>query len=181
MIDGFFSDLEQKARNLLRTQNISEKLIEIQTAADMRYARQSYELTIHFDLKRLKQKGFDYLNDLFHREHERAYGFAARDEEIKIVNLKAIGLGKIKKHVPPEIQQGSKQPIKAALKEMREVHLDDTGASTRCAVYDREPLRCGNVIGGPAIIEEVDSTTVILPDYQGRVDRYGNLIVSKQH
>jgi N-methylhydantoinase A len=181
MIEGFFSELEQKVRTLLRTQNIAEKLIEIQTAADMRYARQSYELTIHFDLKRLKQKGFDYLNDLFHREHERAYGFAARDEEIKIVNLKAIGLGKIKKHVPPEIQQGSKQPIKAALKEMREVHLDDTGASTRCAVYDREPLRCGNVIGGPAIIEEVDSTTVILPDYQGRVDRYGNLIVSKQH
>jgi len=179
MIEGFFSDLEQKARTLLRTQNISEKLIEIQTATDMRYARQSYELTIHFDLKRLKQKGFDYLNDLFHREHGRAYGFAARDEEIKIVNLKVIGLGKIKKHVPPEIPKGSKQPVKAALKEMREVHLDDMGASTRCAVYDRELLRSGNVVAGPAIVEEVDSTTVILPDYKGKVDHYGNLTISR--
>ena len=178
-IEGFLSDLEQKVRTLLQTQKISEKLIEIQTAADMRYARQSYELTIHFDLKRLKQKGFDYLRSLFDKEHERAYGFAAKDEEIKIVNLKVIGLGKIKKHVPPEVPKGSKQPVKAAVKEMREVYLDDTGTPSRCAVYDREQLRSANITVGPAIIEEVDSTTVILPDYRGRVDRYGNLIISK--
>jgi N-methylhydantoinase A len=178
-IEGFLSDLEQKVRTLLQTQKISEKLIEIQTAADMRYARQSYELTIHFDLKRLKQKGFDYLRSLFDKEHERAYGFAAKDEEIKIVNLKVIGLGKIKKHVPPEVPKGSKQPVKAAVKEMREVYLDDTGTPSRCAVYDREQLRSANITVGPAIIEEVDSTTVILPDYRGRVDRYGSLIISK--
>jgi N-methylhydantoinase A len=178
-IESVLSDLEERVRNLLQTQKISEKLIEIQRAADMRYARQSYELTIHFDLKRLKQKGFEYLYGLFHKEHERAYGFAAQEEEIKIVNLKVIGLGKIKKHVPPEVPKGSKQPIKAAVKEGREVYLDDTGKSSNCPIYDRNQLRSGNVIAGPAIIEEVDSTTIILPDYKGIVDRYGNLIINR--
>jgi len=178
-VESVLSDLEERVRKLLQTQKISEKLIEIQTAADIRYARQSYELTIHFDLKRLKQKGFEYLYGLFHKEHERAYGFAAQDEEIKIVNLKVIGLGKIKKHVPPEVPKGSKQPVKAAVKERREVYLDDTGKSSNCPIYDRNQLRSGNVIAGPAIIEEVDSTTIILPDYKGVVDRYGNLIINK--
>jgi len=112
MIDAFFSDLEQKVRTLLRAQKISEKLIEIQTAADMRYARQSYELTIHFDLRRLKQKGFEYLKGLFHTEHERAYGFAARDEEIKIVNLKVIGLGKIKNMFPLKFPRDRSNPLR---------------------------------------------------------------------
>jgi len=49
---------------------------------------------------------------------------------------------------------------------VREVYLNDSGVSARCAVYDREQLRSGNVIVGPAIVEEVDSTTVILPEYR---------------
>jgi N-methylhydantoinase A len=128
----------------------------------------------------LKQKGLGYLNALFHKEHERAYGFAVQDEETKIVSLKVIGLGKIKKHVPPEIPKGSRSPVRAAIKERREVYVDDTEKSSRCAIYDREQLRSGNMILGPAIIEEVDSTTVVLPCYKATVDRFGTLIISKQ-
>jgi N-methylhydantoinase A len=177
--DRILSDLERRVRILLQSQKIPERLIEIQTAVDMRYSRQSYELTIYFDFKQLKQKGLKYLDILFHREHERAYGFSVPDEETKIVSLKVIGLGKIKKHVPPEIPKGSRNPERTAIKERREVYLDDVGKPFLCNIYDREQLRSGNVIVGPAIIEEVDSTSLILPDWKASVDRYGNLFMRK--
>ncbi|MGQ9646561.1 MAG: hydantoinase/oxoprolinase family protein [Thermodesulfobacteriota bacterium] len=174
------SDLEQRVRSLLESQKIPKGLIEIQTAADMRYSRQSYELTIHFDFKQLKHKGLKYLDSLFHKEHERAYGFSVKGEETKIVSLKVIGLGKIKKHVPPKIPEGSRNPSREALKERRQVYLDDARKPYRCAIYDREQLRSGNVIVGPAIIEEVDSTTVVLPGLKASVDRYGNLLITSK-
>jgi len=178
--DHVLSDLERRVRILLQSQKIPEKLIEIQTAADMRYSRQSYELTIHFDFRQLKQKGLKYLDSLFHKEHERAYGFSVKDEETKIVSLKVIGLGKIKKHVPPEIAKGGRNPDRKALKERREVYLDDPGKPFRCAIYDREQLRSGNVIVGPAIIEEVDSTTVVPSGSKASVDRYGNMLITNK-
>ena len=84
----------------------------------------------------------------------------------------------IKKHIPQEIPSGSVKPEKTAVKAAREVYLDDTGTCTRCIIYDRDQLRCGNVIAGRAIIEDLDSTTVVLPNYEAVADRYANLIIS---
>ncbi len=173
-------ELENKLRTIMENQRISQELIEIQAAADLHYLGQSYEITINFDVNKLKQEGLAYLTDIFHKEHQRAYGFSARGDEVKIVSLKQIGIGKIKKHVPIEIQRGFDIVDEKAKKEVREVYLDETGEYTKCCIYDREHLRSGNVIIGPAIVEEVESTTLILPYWQAEVDKYGNLIVSKR-
>lgn len=179
IIEKIIKDLEKKVFLILKSQKVPETMIEIQTAADMRYSRQSYELTVQFDFGKLKEDGLSYLDALFSKEHERAYGFSVIDEETKIVNLKVIGIGKIKKHIPQEIPEGSRTPNKEAIKEVREVYIDDGGIPSKCPIYIRDYLRKGNLIEGPAIIEEVDSTTLILPNYKASVDRYGNLIIQK--
>ena len=59
------------------------------------------------------------------------------------------------------------------------VHFAESGGALCCRVYDRYRLRCGNRIPGPAIVEEVDSTVVIHPGYDARVDGYGNLLIEE--
>ena len=64
-----------------------------------------------------------------------------------------------------------------ALKGTRSVYFAETGGRKDCPIYDRYALQSGNEIQGPAIMEEVDSTTVVHPGYRVDVDRYGNLFL----
>jgi N-methylhydantoinase A len=61
----------------------------------------------------------------------------------------------------------------------RPVYFAETGGYGDCPIYDRYRLRAGNVVAGPAIVEEFDSTTVIHPGYAATVDRYGNLLIRR--
>ena len=65
----------------------------------------------------------------------------------------------------------------AAIMGSREVWLPEAGRFVSCPVYDREKLRAGNRIAGPAIVEQMDATTVVLPGWTGRVEPYLNLIL----
>ena len=57
-------------------------------------------------------------------------------------------------------------------------HFDATGGFVEIPVYDRARIGAGHRFDGPAIVEEMDSTTLVLPGYAVEVDRYGNLLVS---
>ena len=76
-----------------------------------------------------------------------------------------------------KIATGQNKPPPTAKRPSREVYFEKPGKTVDCDVYDRQQLQCHNTICGPAIIEEIVSTTVLLPDYQARVDTYGNLIM----
>ncbi|MBN8903553.1 MAG: hydantoinase/oxoprolinase family protein, partial [Rhodospirillales bacterium] len=65
----------------------------------------------------------------------------------------------------------------AAIMATREVWMPETGGFVACPVYDRDKLRAGNVIRGPAIVEQMDATTVVLPGMTARVEPYLNLIL----
>ena len=79
-----------------------------------------------------------------------------------------------------EIASGSKSPA-AAMKGTRGVYLSEAGSFIDCPIYDRYALLQGNVVSGPAVIEEVDSTTLVYPDYVADVDQRGALILTKAH
>ena len=117
------------------------------------------------------------LDSLIHREHERAYGFSVAKEPTTIVNLKVMGLGDIPKPGLPAFPTGVKEPSADAIKEQREVYFHKSSGMVKCPIFERSKLKTNNRIPGPAIVEEVDSTTVILPDYTGEVDKFGNLLL----
>ena len=114
----------------------------------------------------------------FHREHDRAYGYSAPNEPVEFVNLRLSAIGKINKPQLREISAGD-SPLSAAQKSTRSVYFDERKDFVECPIYDRYRLNAGAVLAGPAIVEEIDATTVIHPGYEALVDKFGNLILTK--
>ena len=147
--------------------------------ADMRYVGQSYELTIPLPDGGLAPEKLTGVIDRFHLEHERAYGFKADDEPVEFVALRLSAIGSISRPRAREISSCSRG-LAAALKPCRAVYFAESGGLVECRVYDRYQLQPDFEVRGPAIVEEVDSTTVIHPGYGAVVDRFGNLFLRRR-
>ncbi|MGE0826842.1 MAG: hydantoinase/oxoprolinase family protein [Candidatus Binatia bacterium] len=141
--------------------------------ADMRYFRQGYELPITIDLKELQANGTAALADKFHTLHEQLYRFRL-EAECEIVTLRAVALGKGAALQLPQADLAGASP-KAALIDEHKIYFDGEFLST--PIYDRARLHPGNRVSGPAIVTEMDSTTVVLPDFTAEVDRYFNILI----
>jgi N-methylhydantoinase A len=143
----------------------------------MRYVGQSYELTVPLPSGELSAADIASVLEQFHREHDRAYGFSAPDEPAEFVNLRLTATGKIAKPQLRELDQECGD-VASARKAARSVYFAEAEGFVDCPIYDRYGLGAGCIIEGPAIVEEVDSTTVIHPGYQVQVDKFGNLILT---
>ncbi|HEY3108448.1 MAG TPA: hydantoinase/oxoprolinase family protein [Chloroflexota bacterium] len=167
-VERVFGGLEAEGRAALERDGVAAEAIAFERQADLRYVGQSYELTVPFGEEMLAR---------FHGEHDRAYGYAAPSEPVELVNLRLTALGRIPKPALREVAAGG-DPA-AARKGGRAVYFAEAGGFVECPVYDRARLPAGAVLAGPAAVEELDSTTVVHPGYEARVDRYGNLLLEK--
>ncbi len=147
--------------------------------ADMRYVGQSYELTIPLSDGELAARELTGIIDRFHQEHERTYGFKADDEPVEFVALRLSAIGRISRPRTRELSN-SGGDLAVALKTSRSAYFAESGGLVDCRVYDRYKLQPDFEIQGPAIVEEVDSTTVIHPGYRALVDKFGNLFLQRQ-
>ncbi len=139
----------------------------IERAADLRYAGQSFELTVateEFDPETVEER--------FHAAHERAYGYRM-DEAVELVNLRASAT--VPCETPRIIHEGEGD---AALG-TREAYFPDAG-HCETAVYDRERLSSDEGVEGPAVLEQAESTTVVPPGWTGEIDATGTLICERQ-
>ena len=143
----------------------------------MRYAGQSHELAIDFPAGEANAGTLESLRERFHAEHDRSYGHGYPDEPTELVNFRLSALGSIRKPRLREIAARSGS-VGEARKGVRQVYFDASGGFVETPVYDRGRLGAGHRFDGPAIVEEMDSTTLVLPGYAVEVDRYGNLLVS---
>lgn len=171
-----FRALEKKAIEQLKSENIEPNRMRILWSADLRFTGQSYELNTPVDRKRLTAKDIKKIAERFAKLHEQIYAFTAVDEVVEFVNLRVTGIGKSPVLKLPRCVRGSRSPEKKAFKGKRPVYFDRKGY-IRCPIYERSLLRAGNVVKGPALIEETLSTTVITPGHLARIDQYGNVIV----
>jgi N-methylhydantoinase A len=143
----------------------------------MRYAGQNYELPIPIPESATTAD----LASAFAAAHHRAYGFTAEDEPIQLVTFRLEAFAIVPKaSFTPQPDAG---PDSAhAITGERSAFLPDfapSGANgwTTCPVYDRAKLRAGNRISGPAIIEQMDATTIVPPAMTATVEPYLNLIL----
>ena len=118
----------------------------------------------------------DSLANGFAAAHQRLYGFVAEDEPMQLVTFRAEATGIVRKaDIRPAADAG---PDPSAAKiGRREVWLRETGAFVSCPLYDRERLAAGNRIEGPAIVEQMDATTLVVPSATATVDRFLNLLL----
>jgi N-methylhydantoinase A len=166
-IETAFGELERAGRDELESDGTAPARIELVRHLDMRYIGQSYELTI---------PDGEGLLERFHAEHDRAYGFAAPGEPVEIVSVRVTSIGRIEKPPPRRVARTSRPEPK----ECRKVFFGEVGGYINCAIYDRGTLGAGSRLHGPAVIEELDSTTVVHPGFTVRVDDVGNLVIERR-
>jgi N-methylhydantoinase A len=165
--------LGREAREWLREEGIDETRQRLSYEADVRYFRQGYEFSLELDPERLGAGALPDLAGRFGLAHERIYGFKL-DQPVEIVNLRAVGVGAVQKIQLPKFAKEGPDPARAVVEQHR-VYFDGNFASAN--VYDRSLLRAGNRVRGPAIVVQMDSTTVIHPSHAGEVDEYLNILI----
>jgi len=173
-----FTTLEEQGSADLTQEGVPEADISFVRHMDMRYAGQSYELTVDVPLGRLVQADLQSVIAQFHAEHDRAYGHNAPEEPVELVNLRLTAVGGIAKPRLHKIATANGN-ITAAIKTRRQVFFAERDGFVDCPIYDRYALGPGAVIEGPSIVEEFDTTTVLHPGYQGTVDQFGNLLLTR--
>ena len=176
-LEDLFESLEKEAREVLLEQGIKEGKIFLSRELDVRYLGQSYELQVSVPPE-LNKNSLNKVIEAFHEKHRRTYGYYMHDEEVEFVNARVKAIGRI---IRPNIP---KQPLQCAVPDEnsilghRYVHFREEGFH-KTPIYIRERLKPGNVIEGPAIIEQYDTTTVIPPEWSAKVDEFGSLKVMR--
>jgi N-methylhydantoinase A len=141
--------------------------------ADLRYVGQNSELILGLKEGRLNAAALAGLVAAFHRRHRGYYGYEMRGQPVEIVNLRLVVTAK-RRALPKAREAARRSSVQKALLERRKVWFAETGFITT-PVYDRDRLPAGGRIKGPAIIEQMDATTVVPPGAHVRNDAYGYL------
>lgn len=172
-----FEALESQARQQMIGEGVPEGDIVFHRSGDLRFFGQGYELNMPLPRKDYNPGDLEEIGRGFAAVHEEQYGYSMAPETVQIVNLRLTAIGLLSKPGLEEEPEAGPDPG-AALKGKRSIFME--GKRIEVPVFDRKNLRCGNQIEAPAIIEQVDSTTVLFPRYRARVDRYRNLIIEKK-
>jgi N-methylhydantoinase A len=169
-------ELESEALAWMDREGIDPDRRRLRRVADMRYVGQNYELSIELPEARLDERGLVAVLDAFHAAHDQAYGFASPGEPAQFVTFRLEASSDVPKASLTEFAEGSGSPDDALL-DTRRVFLPEAGGWTDCPVYDRDRLGRGQRFDGPAVVEQMDTTTLVLPGQTAEVDRFGNLIL----
>ena len=174
-VNRLYREMEAQGEKALQSEGMGHEHIGFERQVEMRYVGQSYELAIPLGDGNV-EGSLDKMLRRFHEEHERTYGFAAPAEPVEFVTLRLTAVGSIAKPKLRELPERG-GGVDAARRAVRQVYFAEAGDFVDCPSYDRYRLAAGWVIEGPAIVEEMDSTTVIHPGFHAKVDRYGNLLI----
>jgi N-methylhydantoinase A len=171
-----FSALAAQAEAWFAAEAITPEARRVTRTVDMRYAGQNYELPIALPDGPIGSATLAALAEGFAAAHQRAFGFVADDEPVQLVTFRMEATGTVPKAAfQPQPDAGP--DASAAVVARRDVWLPEAGGFVSCPVYERAKLRAGNRIAGPAIVEQMDATTLVLPGMAARVEPYLNLIL----
>jgi len=165
--------LRQRASEALIADGIDESRHEVTYQADLRYSGQAFQITVDFSPEELAAKGIALLTEQFDAEHEQLFTFKLGDGH-EILMIRAVVGAAATLQADITIAPGSGDIAAAKIHESRFYY---EGQWHEAAIYDRGRLGAGDVVPGPAIVSEMDSTTVILPGYAATVDSVGNLLI----
>ena len=175
-MEEIYRELESEATRWLDSESVPTDRRELARSADLRYTHQGFEVTVSVGGWALDSSALDATMQQFHREHDRLFGFSL-DQPVEFVTLRVTARGHLETAKAAPLSGGQPGKPADALLGQRQVYFDDTGGFIPCDIYHRAQLAPGSAIVGPAILENVDSTVVIDPGWQARIDDYGNCIV----
>jgi N-methylhydantoinase A len=175
-MEAVYQALHAEAAAHLRAEGLPAALQSFQRLADLRYARQGFEVTVDFPGEEVCAAAVEQVIKTFHQRHEQLYTYAAVDTPVEIVNLRLRAVGHMEKLTLPRIATAAVPGTTPAPVQTRPVYFSGQGFG-ETPVYARDTLQATHVVPGPAIVEQLDTTTVIFPGQEAVVDLYGNLLI----
>ena len=176
-VADLLTDLEKlrvRAAESLDADGISREEQEVEYEADVRYTGQAFQLTLRFSAAELAAGDTALLRERFDREHEQLFTFAL-GEGHEIVMLRAVV--KQLARALPVLKLGREGTTLADAK-IHDTRIYHSGGWHAAPIYDRNLLHDGLVVPGPAIVQEMDATTLLLPGHVARIDTVGNLLIA---
>lgn len=167
-------ELKERAGATLLADGIAQDKQDITFQADVRYTGQAFQLSIEFTEAELAEQGLNVLKDQFDHEHTQLFTFAL-EEGHEIVMIRAIATAQ--SGDLPNMPMGQTGTTLEECK-IAESKIYYEGEFHQTTIYDRNKMHNGMVITGPAIVSEMDSTSVILPGFDASVDAIGNLLIN---
>jgi N-methylhydantoinase A len=165
--------LKARASESLIEDGIDEDRLEVTYQADLRYAGQAFQITVEFTEAELREKGVAVLTDQFDGEHEQLFTFKLGDGH-EILMIRAVVGASVTLKADISIPKGAGDVSPAMIHQSRFFYEGDWHEA---GIYDRGRLGADDVVTGPAIVSEMDSTTVVLPGHSATVDAVGNLLI----
>ncbi len=166
-------DLRAAAAEDLTNEGVERGEQDVFYQVDIRYKGQGMKLTVDVSPSTFESEGLAGITRRFDAEHEQLFTFAL-DAEHELVGLRAVVQGAEKSFVNASSDAGGEDSSAARLQETR-IYAD--GAWREGHIYDRSKLVPGNRVSGPAIVLEMDATSVILPGHVGVIDHVGNILI----
>lgn len=168
-----FLAMENEAIELLEREGITPNNMHLFRHIEMRYAGQwrSLDITVGKPIHSLEEAV-----EKFHQEHQRAYAFSNPEILVEIYGLGVEAIGTVSK--PEFAVEEARGTLEGALTSYREVYFKEVGGFTETPIYRRSEVPVDAKIEGPAIVEQLDSTVVIPPEFHAKVDQYKNIIIS---
>jgi N-methylhydantoinase A/oxoprolinase/acetone carboxylase beta subunit len=173
-----FKRLDAEARTQLERDGVAEGGVQIVHAADCRYVGQGYELRVPMPLDELTTDSIKRFWDEFNRLHKEEYGHAFPGNPIELVNIRVVASG----HLPkmPEVPPPSAGSLKTAQVGSADVYFaGNAGAlkAHKAQLYERAKLPIEARVAGPAVLLQVDSTTIVPPGASAEVLKTGDLLI----
>jgi N-methylhydantoinase A len=185
-----FVSLQRRGWTDLRQEGMDEGRIALERGLDLRYVGQSYELTVLVDTLTTSEAlhlcagpSFPELLERFHALHRQRFGYAQPSRPVEIVNLRLRAVGQVEKPTFAAESLGGADAREAQVGEKPVWFAADASGSRAhplsTRLYERDRLRPGHVLSGPAIVFEYDTTIVVPPRWTARVDGYRNLVAER--
>ncbi|WP_446831691.1 hydantoinase/oxoprolinase family protein [Candidatus Foliamicus sp.] len=176
-VQAQLDEMTRAAKNRLVGDGFEAEDVRLKLWAECRYAGQGHELAVETPAGAVDAEWAKALGERFHTEHERAYLRAYRDKPVRVINLG------VSAYVPgaPLVPQESAATAAERAEPLQTATclFPGHGEPLPTAFYHRASLQSGHGIAGPAIVEQTGATTAIPPGWSGRVDNYGNLLLTR--
>jgi N-methylhydantoinase A len=177
-VNALCDQLEGHCLRILEAHGIDPADRVLSRSADLRYTGQSFEVTVPLPGGPYDQAALDKAAASYHQAHEDLYKYSMPTELPFLVNLEVTAVGRTPKpvYVDQPLVSGQPQPLAE-----RPVYYLAQQGFRETPVYGREDLRPGQSICGPAIVDQFDSTILVLPEFTARTDTNENLILERNN
>jgi len=173
-LEGVYGQLEGQGRAVLHSEEVPDEQMGFLRTADMRYTGQEYSVNVPVSLEQ-GEDGLEALTTRFHNAYKTHYGHSTPGAPIEFVNLRVAAFGKLERHTARFLLVEEEQSYDTSA---RDVIFQGRAVPTK--FYRRERLPTGMDLAGPHVIEEETATTVVPPGWTSRVDKLGNIIVTRK-